>query len=130
MLTFYATLISFSILALLTAGYWFYLLSRKKSTVLTNIMLLTLLAFCSIIIAIFSYDFIQLKRGHTVLSEGQCETAYIRGGTSVDTTEIKLNDQLYVVKSNEYADLPDHTYYCEIESLPLTKYVIESDFTE
>lgn len=128
LLAFYATLITFAVLAIITAIYWFYLIAQKKTTIGYNLLLITLLAFCSIIVAVFGYDFIQHQRGNTLLEAGECSTTYIRGGKSVDTTEVKLNGETYTIKSDKFKDLPDGTYRCEVAYLPITKYISEVHF--
>lgn len=125
---FYITLITFTLIAIVTASYWLYIIANKKSTIVHNLLLITLLAFCSIIVAIFGYDFIQLQLGHTLSDAGQCETNFIRGGTSVDTTEVKLNGRTYTIKSDLFKDLQDGLYECEITYLPITKNIVEVDF--
>lgn len=130
MLAFYATLIVFSILSVVTTTCWLYLLTKKKSNALSNLVLLVLLTICSVIVALFGYDYIQLQRGNTFSDGGQCVTKFIRGGTSVDATKITLNGQSYTIKSDEYKDLPNGTYECVIEYLPLTKYISDVKFVE
>ncbi|MER1985291.1 MAG: cobalamin biosynthesis protein CobN [Solibacillus sp.] len=97
--------------------------SRKKQLYTVNAFMTAVLAlFSFIIIAVCSYDFYAKFAGEH-FAAGQCQFTYVRGGKSIDTTEIVIDEQLYKIKSELFKKIDDGVYSCEIRYMPLTKIV-------
>lgn len=99
------------------------ILSQKQQLYSVNTVMLAVLSlFSFIIIAVCSYDFYtKLTSEHTAM--GQCQFTYVRGGNSIDTTEIVIDNTLYKIKSDLFKKVDDGVYPCEIRYMPLTKIV-------
>lgn len=127
LLAFYSTLIIFLLLFLVSSAYLLAIFNRKTSAIGKPFILTILLILSLTITCIYGYDFIHLKRDNTKYTSGICLVQFIRGGKSIDTTEVTIKDKIYKIKSEKYSDLPDGTYSCELRYLPLTKIVFESN---
>lgn len=102
-----------------------FIIAKKKQLYTVNTVLLTTLALFSItIVTVCSYDFYaKLTSEH--IAAGQCEFTYKKGGNTIDTTEIIIDDTRYTIKSDFFKKIDDGIYSCEIHYLPLTKLVYE-----
>ena len=128
LLGFYSGLIVFVILFFVSSFFFIKEVKKKSFTTspISIIMLAVLLIFTLTISVIYSYDFVKLQTDETKTTSGVCHMKFVNGhGNSIDTTEIKIDDKIYSIKSDQYNSLPDGTYFCEITYLPITKIVAE-----
>lgn len=127
---FYSALIIFTLLFIIAAFFFIRQFVNKKSSPhnMNTFMLGVLTLFMLIVTGIYGYDFYHLQAGNQKFAEGICEINFVNGhGRSIDTTEVKIEDNLYNIKSGTYKDLPDGRYNCELSYLPISKIVTQID---
>lgn len=112
-------------LSIVTGGYLIITLKNRASSTGNTISLVVLLTFCLIITFLYGSDFIQLKRNNIKETSGVCQIEYIKGGKSIDTTEITIEGKMYTIKSEKYKSITDGTYSCKIQFLPITKTITD-----
>ncbi len=126
---FYGALFSFLFILLACIGTAIIYARKRDDTKYGAWLALGVLAlFSLIIVSVYSYDLYQYKFTEGRQVAGQCNLEFIRGGRSIDITEVTVNEQIYVVKSSRFKDVKDGLYECEFSYMPLTKTVYTLEF--
>ena len=124
---FYSTLIIFFILFSFTLSYLLILIKQKKATGGNVLALSSLLILTGIVSCIYGFDFIKLQTGELQITQGKCFIEFNANGTSIATTTVEIDSTIYKIKGDTYSDLPDGTYQCKVQYLPVTKIIKSLD---
>lgn len=123
---FFSGLIIFFILFVVVLIVFIKTIKLRQTNTLPVIMLGVLMVFTLVVTSIYSIDFYFLKSDQTNSTAGACTLEFVRGnGNSADSTEVKIDNKTYSIRSSRYKDMEDGHYYCDLTYLPITKIVKE-----
>lgn len=127
LIAFYSTLIIFFILFCFTLSYLLILIKQKRATGGNVLALSSLLILTGIVSCIYGFDFVKLQAGEVQIMQGKCFIEFNDNGKSIATTTVEIDNTIYQIKGDTYSDLPDGTYQCKVEYLPVTKIIKSLD---
>ena len=123
LIAFYSTLTIFLILFIFTLIYLGSLIKRKMATGANVLALCSLLLLTGIVSGIYGFDFLKLQAGEVKIAQGDCFIEFNNNGRSIATTTIEIDEKAYQIKGDTYSHLPDGTYQCKVNYLPVTKII-------
>lgn len=127
MIALYAIAIIFTILLVIAAIAFITTIYKKKADHTFYFLMIPMLLFFAVIAFIFSTDVAAHIQGNGKHAAGSCETTFVRGGKSLDTTEVVIGNKTYLIKSDTYKHLKDGYHECELTYAPITKFVLEAN---
>lgn len=122
----------FTLLFIFFGGVYFIWLMYRKNlgNKIVRIITIIFVAVAGVFGAVYALDLVQTILGNTVKLSGECQTEFHSGDGEALVTYIRMDGETFTVQNNDFRDIKDGTYTCEVEATPIMYTVIEAKIEE